>query len=117
VDSRGVGPKAKRRRGLIAWGLLAANAAAAGQIGLGFWLNHVNGAAGILISSDFLLVPLVMGLITAFFWKPLTLTTTEYFLYSLPPLRRHPVQLGSARGRVPAWSWATGHSLLPNSPG
>lgn len=84
VDSRGVGPEAKRRRGLVAWGLLVANAAAAGLIGLGFWLNHLNGAAAsILISSDFLLVPLVMGLITAFFWKGLALTTIEYFLYSL----------------------------------
>jgi len=84
VDSRGVGPEAKRRRALVAWGLLTANAVAAALIGLGFWLNHINGAAaGILISSDFLLVPLVMGLITAFFWRGLALTTTEYFLYSL----------------------------------
>ena len=84
VDSRAVGPAAKQRRGLIAWGLLAANVVAAGLIGLGFWLNSLNGnAASILISSDFILVPLVMGLITAFFWKDLALTTVEYFLYSL----------------------------------
>ena len=83
-DKRGVGPEAKRRNGMIAWGLLAANGVAAGMIGLGFWLQHLNGAAAsVLISSDFLLVPLVMGLVTAFFWKSFTLTTMEYFTYSL----------------------------------
>lgn len=94
VDSRGVGPQAKRRRALVAGGLLVANAVAAGLIGLGMWLNGINGTAGsVLISSDFLLVPLVMGLITAFFWKGFALTTTEYFLYSL---------LNSALGMVVA---------------
>jgi len=84
VDGRAVGPAAKRRNALVAWGLLAANVAAAVLIGLGFWLDRVNGAASsILISSDFILVPLVMGLITAFVWKGLALTTAEYFLYSL----------------------------------
>ena len=73
-----------RAAGAITLGLLASSLAAAGLIGLGFWLNHVNGeAAGVLISSDFLLVPLVMGLLCAFFWRNLSLTTVEYFLYSL----------------------------------
>ena len=68
----------------IMGGLLAATLAATGLIGLGFWLNQVNGeAAGVLISSDFLLVPLVMGLLCAFFWRNLSLTTVEYFLYAL----------------------------------
>ncbi len=94
ADKRGVGPQAKRRNALIAWGLLAANVVAAGMIGLGFWLEHLNGtAASVLISSDFLLVPLIMGLVTAFFWKSFTLTTIEYFLYSL---------LNSAMGLVTA---------------
>lgn len=84
VDSRGIGPQTKRQSGLIAGGLLAASAAAAGLIGLGFWLNSLSGtAANMLMTSDFVLVPFVMGLITAFFWKGLALTTTEYFLYSL----------------------------------
>ena len=84
VDSRGIGSQTKRRSGLIAWGLLAANLAAAGLIGLGFWLNGLRGtAANVLMTSDFLLVPFVMGLTTAFFWKGLALTTTECFLYSL----------------------------------
>jgi hypothetical protein len=84
TDRRGVGPQARRRHARIAWGLLAANAAAAGLIGLGFWLNGLNGqAASVLISSDFLLVPLVMGLVGAFFWKGLGLTTVEYLLLSL----------------------------------
>jgi len=94
VDSQGVALSAKRRRALVAWGLLAANVAAAGIIGLGFWLNGLNGTmGGVLISSDFLLVPVVMGLVAAFFWKALALTTTEYFLYSL---------LNSALGLVTA---------------
>ena len=68
----------------IMGGLLAATLAAAGLIGLGFWLNQINGnAASILISSNFLLVPLVMGLLCAFFWRNLGLTTVEYFLYAL----------------------------------
>ena len=78
------GPYAPRPRGSILWGLLAAQAAAAWLIGLGYWLNRVNGgAASVLISSDFVLVPLVMGLLTAFFWRNLALTTVEYFLYAL----------------------------------
>ena len=84
VDRHGVGPDARRRGVMIAWGLGAAGAAAAGLIGLGSWLAGVNGAAAsVLISSDFLLVPVVMGLIGAFFWKDLGLTTIQYFLYSL----------------------------------
>jgi uncharacterized protein YndB with AHSA1/START domain len=84
VDRRGPAPDARRRQAMIAWGLGSSCAAAAGLIGLGFWLNAINNAAaGVLISSDFLLVPVVMGLIGAFFWKDLGLTTVEYFLYSL----------------------------------
>ena len=45
VDHRGVGPKVRQRRASIAGGLLAANVAAAGLIGLGFWLNSINGTA------------------------------------------------------------------------
>lgn len=77
-------PLAKRRRSFLLYGFLAANLAAMALIGLGFWLQSINGtAAGVLISSDFLLVPLVMGLLSAFFWKDLALTTMDYFLYSL----------------------------------
>ena len=84
IDPKGLGPRAKQRSAFLAYGFLAANFAAAALIGLGFWLQNINGAAAsILISSDFLLVPLVMGLIAAFFWKDLALTTAEYFLYSL----------------------------------
>jgi hypothetical protein len=84
VSRAGTGPLAKKRRTFLICGFVAANLAAAALIGLGFWLEHLNGeTAGVLISSDFLLVPLVMGLLAAFFWKDLALTTTEYFVYSL----------------------------------
>lgn len=84
VDRRGEGPKARKRRFRLLWGIAAANFAAFVLIGLGFWLNSINGtAASVLISSDFILVPVAMGLLTAFFWKDLALTTMEYFLYSL----------------------------------
>jgi len=84
ANGQAAGPAPKRRAALIAWGLLAANAMAAGLIGLGFWLNQVNAESGsILISSDFILVPLVMGLVTAFVWRGLGLTGVEAFLYSL----------------------------------
>ena len=78
------GLPSKRRRNFLFLGFLAASLTAAGLIGLGYWLQSLNGtAASVLISSDFLLVPLVMGLLSAFFWKDLGLTTLEYFLYSL----------------------------------
>jgi len=77
-------PESKRKTRMILAGALAANIAAALLIGLGLWLSQKSSAAAtIFISSDFTLVPGVMGLIGAFFWKELRLTTTEYFLYSL----------------------------------
>ncbi|MGI4788981.1 MAG: hypothetical protein ACRYFS_09035 [Janthinobacterium lividum] len=84
MDRTGVSQESRKGKRGIIWGLLAANISAALLIGLGFALNSVSSsAAGILVSSDFVLVPFVMGLISAFFWKGLKLTTMEYFLYSL----------------------------------
>lgn len=88
VDKRGLTPQVKNRRARIGWGLLAAALSAAGLIGLSFVLTTISGTGGneagaILISSNFVLVPVVMGLVSAFFWKDLKLTTFEYFLYSL----------------------------------
>lgn len=84
LDKSGIGPENKRRRSRITWGVLAANMAAVLMIGLGQWLGAKSGTgASIFISSDFTLVPLVMGLVSAFFWKDLRLTTLEYFLFSL----------------------------------
>ena len=84
VDNRGVGSGSKQKTKMIWVGILAANVAAALLIGLGLWLSQKSStAATIFISSDFTLVPGVMGLMGAFCWKDLRLTTTEYFIYSL----------------------------------
>lgn len=91
VDPSAVLPETKKRRAFIWWGILAANVSAAGLIGLSLLLTnfgqttldsfHDDGA--ILTSADFVLVPVVMGLVAAFFWKDLRLTRMERFLYTL----------------------------------
>ena len=84
VDQRGNSQDSSKRRAMIGWGVLVANVAAAALIGFGLWLSDkASTAGGILVSSDFVLVPLMMGLVSAFFWKGQRLTTMEYFLYSL----------------------------------
>ncbi len=84
LDKRGFTPETRQRKSRIIGGILAANLAAVVLISLGQWLGASNGtAAGIFISSDFTLVPVVMGLVSAYFWKGLRLTTMEYFLFSL----------------------------------
>ncbi len=84
VDNREAASGSKQKSQMLWVGILAANAAAALLIGLGLWLSQKSStAATIFISSDFTLVPGVMGLVSAFCWKDLRLTTTEYFLYSL----------------------------------
>lgn len=88
VDRTGTSRESRRNRAWIGWGLLAANLSAAVLIGLTLLVSASHTAAssdagGVLVSSDFVLVPFVMGLVSAFFWKSLTLTTMEYFLYSL----------------------------------
>lgn len=92
VDKSAVSPDTKKRRAFILWGLLAANVSAAGLIGLSLLLSNFgrpnpagypDGIGSVLISSDFVLVPVVMGLVAAFFWKDLRLTKMERFLYTL----------------------------------
>ena len=84
VDRTGTSRESRKNRAWIGWGLLAANLSAAALIGLTLLLNNTSSATGgILISSDFVLVPFVMDLVSAFFWKSVQLTTMEYFLYSL----------------------------------
>ena len=89
VDRTGTSRESRRNRVWIVWGLLAANLSAAALIGLTVLLsrspstNSSTDVGGILVSSDFVLVPFVMGLVSAFFWKSVALTTMEYLLYSL----------------------------------
>lgn len=84
LDQAGTTQEARKRSVCVGWGVLAANLTAAGLIGLTLLLSKSSSSAGgILVSSDFVLVPFVMGLVSAFFWKSVKLTTMEYFLYSL----------------------------------
>jgi hypothetical protein len=84
VDRTGTSQESRKSRAWIGWGLLAANLSAAALIGFTFFLSSSSSSAGgILVSSDFVLVPFVMGLVSAFFWKSVRLTTMEYFLYSV----------------------------------
>jgi len=84
VDKQGNTPEGKRKQAMLWWGVLAANLSAVALIGLGLLLMAKSGTVGpILASSNFTLVPGVMGLVGAYFWRDLRLTTTEYFLYSL----------------------------------
>ncbi len=88
IDRTGTSRESRRNHARIGWGLLAANLSAAVLIGLTLLVSRAptstsTDVGGILVSSDFVLVPFVMGLVSAFFWKSLTLTTMEYFLYSL----------------------------------
>ena len=88
VDRTGTVVETRKRRAGIGWGLLASLVSAAVLIGLSMLLSRAaspgaSNAGSILVSSDFVLVPFVMGLVSAFFWRSAGLTTTEYFLYSL----------------------------------
>lgn len=92
VDAQGVPRGTKNRRWLIFGGIVIANVAAFLLVLLGQWISSRSiltvglqagqNLSGILVASDFTLVPLLMGLIGAFFWRDQSLTTFEYFLYS-----------------------------------
>jgi uncharacterized protein YndB with AHSA1/START domain len=68
----------------IAAGILVSSGVAAVLIGLNDWLvSRTRGGDPILVASDFLLVPLVMGIVCAYFWRTLGMRTSQYFLFSL----------------------------------
>ncbi|MDQ2687342.1 MAG: hypothetical protein M3Y28_05690 [Armatimonadota bacterium] len=78
--------RAKAAKGKIPLGVAASNVVAIGLVLLAFGLTSAarsGDAAGVLIGSVFILVPLVMGLVSAWFWRDLNLSTGSYFLYSL----------------------------------
>lgn len=78
--------RARTSKGKIALGVVAANVVALGLMLLASWLTgstRSGDAAGVLIGSVFILVPLVMGLVSAWFWRDLDLSLGGYFLYSL----------------------------------
>jgi len=67
-------------------GIIAANAFAIGMIAFTKWLswhNSLNDIAGVFIFSDFIIVPILMGIISAYFWRDLNLGGGKYVLYSV----------------------------------
>ena len=83
-------PPQKRASGLmqtsrpIAGGIAASNIAAAILITFNDWLvTRTQPGDPTLVASDFLIVPFAMGIICAFCWRRLGLTTGQYFLFSL----------------------------------
>lgn len=83
-------PPQKRASGLmqtsrpITGGIAASNIAAAILITFNDWLvTRTQPGDPTLVASDFLIVPFAMGIICAFCWRRLGLTTGQYFLFSL----------------------------------
>lgn len=70
----------------IILGLLVSNVFALLMIGFTKWLSwhqNLEVAAGIFVFSDFLIVPMLMGIISAYFWKDLNLHGGMYTLYAI----------------------------------
>ena len=65
-------------------GIGAANGVAAVLMGLSRWLVAVNNdTSGVLVLSNFIVVPLLMGIVSAFFWRNLKHSILQVFLFAL----------------------------------
>ncbi len=76
----------KASKGKIALGVVVADLVAIALLLLTIKLTGATSSgdtARVLIGSVFIIVPLVMGLVSAWFWRDLGLSTGSYFLYSL----------------------------------
>jgi hypothetical protein len=59
-------------------GYVVSNTMAFVLIGLGkLLLDHNQGGMGLLVASEFIIVPMLMGIICAWFWRPLELSTSR----------------------------------------
>ena len=68
----------------IIFGIVVANAIGMLLIGLSKWIvSESEPLWNVFVFSDFVIVPLLMGLICAYIWKDLKLTSGKYMLYSL----------------------------------
>ncbi|MCW3103562.1 MAG: hypothetical protein JWO09_2002 [Bacteroidetes bacterium] len=64
--------------------LIIANVFALIIIGITKWISlYSSDAAGIFVFSDFVIVPMLMGMITAYSWRDFDLTGLEYAKYSI----------------------------------
>lgn len=69
----------------ILLGLIVSNVFAIGMIAITKWLsthNELQAVAGIFVFSDFIIVPLLMGIISAYFLKDLNLSGGAYTLFA-----------------------------------
>jgi len=68
----------------IAPALIIANVFALIIIGITKWISlYSRDAAGVFVFSDFVIVPVLMGMITAYYWRDFGLTGREYAKYSV----------------------------------
>lgn len=67
-------------------GIVVANIFAISMIAITKWLswhNSLNAVAGVFVFSDFIIVPILMGIISAYFWRDLNLSGGKYVLYTV----------------------------------
>ncbi len=67
-------------------GIVVANVFAISMIAFTKWLSwqhNMDAVAGIFVFSDFLIVPMLMGMIAAYFWRDLGLGGGAYTLYAI----------------------------------
>ena len=70
----------------IVSGIFIANLFGIGMIAITKWISSLgtmNGVAGIFVFSDFIIVPMLMGIISAYFWRDLNLKGGAYTLYAI----------------------------------
>ncbi|MCW5911440.1 MAG: hypothetical protein KIT62_10215 [Cyclobacteriaceae bacterium] len=72
----------------IVYGILVANIVSLLLVGGSKWLatwlegSHAGNSSGVFIFSSFIIVPLIMGAISAWYWHPLKLKTIQYIGWS-----------------------------------
>ena len=67
----------------ILTGIVVANIFAITMIAITKWLswhNSLSAVAGVFVFSDFIIVPILMGIISAYFWRDLNLSGGKYVL-------------------------------------
>ncbi len=70
----------------ILTGIIVANVFAITMIAATKWLswhNSLNAVAGVFVFSDFIIVPILMGIISAYFWRDLNLSGGKYVLHTV----------------------------------
>ena len=74
------------RAGKLITGIIVANVFAMLMIGFTKWLSSqavIADFAGVFVFSDFIIVPVIMGIIAAYCWRDLNLTSGQYVVHSI----------------------------------